>query len=66
MTKAIFSFLALGLIALGLLYLTDTYTRTRIEDNRIYQQNETIRELLKDREITQQPNNTEGTTPCKR
>ena len=64
MTKAILSFLSLGLIALGTLYLTDTYTRSRVEDNRLYQQNETVRELLKDREITQQPNSTGGTNPC--
>ena len=66
MIKAIVSFLALGLIALGLLYLINSYTRTRIEENRLFQQNETVTELLNDRKITQQPNKTEGSNRCKR
>ena len=62
MTKPLLSVVILGVITSLLLSLTNVYTRNRIEENRLYWQSETTRELLKDRGLSP-PKNQDGNNP---
>ena len=63
MTKPLLSVVILGVVTSLLLSLTNVYTRNRIEENRIYWQSETTRELLKDRGLSP-PKNQDGNNPA--
>ena len=65
MTRPVLSVLILGLITSMLLSLTNLYTRNRIEENRLYRQNETTRELLKDRGIRLPETQDGPALPCR-
>ena len=65
MTRPVLSVLILGLITSMLLSLTNLYTRNRIEENRLYRQNETTRELLKDRGIRLSETQDGEAPPCR-
>jgi len=65
MTRPVLSVLILGLISSMLLSLTNLYTRNRIEENRLYRQNEATRELLKDRGITLLETQDGKALPCR-
>ena len=64
MTKPLLSVVILGVITSLLLSLTNVYTRNRIEENRLYWQSETTRELLKDRGLSPTKNQDGNTLPC--
>ena len=65
MTRPVLSVLILGLITSMLLSLTNLYTRNRIEENRLYRQNETTKDLLEDRGIRPSETQDEKALPCR-
>ena len=64
MTKPLLSVVILGVITSLLLSLTNIYTRNRIEENRLYWQSETTRELLKDRGLSPSKNQDRNNPTC--